>query len=81
MYGGQGLSFFAFLLTCCTCARTLFFVCFHVENSLKTIESRTGGRHYLGKLFVAFARFPIEGKSDGGKTTSVLRGIRTSYTE
>jgi hypothetical protein len=31
-------------------------------------------QHYLGKLFVAFARFPIEGKSDGEKTTDVLTG-------
>jgi hypothetical protein len=29
-------------------------------------------QHYLGKLFVAFARFPIEGISDGKKTTSSI---------
>jgi hypothetical protein len=38
-------------------------------------------RHYLGKLFVAFTRFLIEGISNGNKTTVSKRGIWTSYTE
>jgi hypothetical protein len=31
-------------------------------------------QHYLGKLFVAYSRLPIEVISDGKKTTSVLTG-------
>jgi hypothetical protein len=53
MYGTQGLSFLAFLLTCCTCAWTFFFVCVFprgklVENSRKSDRRQT---------LEAFARF------------------------